>query len=233
MSLIRLERHGDTTIVVFARPPANAFDLDFAAAFRARVDALVASPPAGGVVVTGEGRVFSGGVDFKAVPSYDAAQKARMIGDINAAITALYALPTATVAAVNGHAIGGAFVVMLACDVRLAVNAEAKLGLTEVTAGIPYPACPMEVVRAEIEPSYRRHLVLSGAIIDPRTAHARGVVDELVPPEALLPRAVEVARERASARSYARVKEQLRGGAIARMRAIVATASDPMLEHWL
>ncbi len=50
-----------------------------------------------------------------------------MVGHINAAVTMLYALPTATVAAVNGHAIGGAFVLMLACDVRLAVDADARL----------------------------------------------------------------------------------------------------------
>jgi enoyl-CoA hydratase len=85
-----------------------------------------------------------------------------MVSHINRAITMLYGLPTATVAAVNGHTIGGAFVVMLACDTRIAADTGAKLGLTEVTAGIPYPACSMEVVKAEIEPSYRRHLVLTG-----------------------------------------------------------------------
>lgn len=233
MAVIRVERRDETAVVVFARPPANAFDLAFAAEFHARIEELGAAPPPGGVVVTGEGRVFSGGVDFKAVPAYSADQKARMVGHINAAITALYALPTATVAAVNGPAIGGAFVVMLACDVRLAADTGAKLGLTEVTAGIPYPAGPMEVVRAEIEPSYRRHLVLSGAIIDARTAYARGIVDELVATENLLTRALELARARAAAPSYARVKEQLRREVVARLRAIVATASDPMLEHWL
>ena len=148
-------------------------------------------------------------------------------------ITLLYGLPTATVAVGNGHAIGGAFVVMLACDARVAVASGAKLGLTEVTAGIPYPAGPMEVVRAGIEPSYRRHLVLSGEMIDPLTAHSRGLIDELVPANGLLTRAVELARTRAATASYARVKEQLRSEVVARMRAIVAAGNDPMLGHWL
>jgi len=233
MAVIRTQRLGETQVVTFARPPANAFDLEFAAEFRECMADLTAAPPPGGVVVTGAGRVFSGGVDFKAVPTYSSDEKARMISHINAAITMLYALPTATVAAVNGHAIGGAFVVMLACDVRLAVDGDARLALAEVTAGIPYPAAPMEVVCAEIEPSYRRRLVLSGEAISPRTAHERGLVDELVPADELLRRAVDMARERAAAASYARVKEQLRRDVVARMRAIVETESDPMLKAWL
>jgi enoyl-CoA hydratase len=184
-------------------------------------------------VLTGEGRAFSGGVDFKAVPRYGADEKRRMVNAINATVTRLYGLPTATVAAVNGHAIGGAFVVMLACDARIATDGDAKLGLTEVTAGIPYPACPMEVVRAEIEPSWRRHLVLGGETFTPRTAHARGVIDELWPAEALLARAIELARARAAAHAYAVVKGQLKAEVLGRMRAIIAAESDPMLQSWV
>jgi enoyl-CoA hydratase len=233
MAFIRVEQRGETAVVVLARPPANAFDLAFVEEFHARLDELAAHLPAGGVVVTGDGRMFSGGVDFKAVAGYTPEQRARMIGHINAAAITLYGLPTATVAAVNGHAIGGAFVVVLGCDVRLAADRDAKLGLTEVTAGIPYPACPMEVVKAEIEPSYRRHLVLSGATIDPRTAYTRGLIDELVAPDALLERSVELARTRARAPSYGRVKQQLKHETLARMRAIIAASSDPMLEQWV
>jgi enoyl-CoA hydratase len=233
MALIRIEQRQATTIISFARPPANAFNLEFAEEFHVRLDELATTVPAGGVVVTGDGGMFSGGVDFKAVPGYTPQQRASMIGHINAAMATLYGLPTATVAAVNGHAIGGAFVVMLACDVRLAADTEAKLGLTEVTAGIPYPACPMEVVKAEIEPSYRRHLVLTGEIISPRMAHAHGLIDELVAPHELLPRAVQLARTRAAARAYGPVKQQLKRDALARMREILATSSDPMLERWV
>jgi len=233
MALIRIERRGETAVVLFARPPMNAFNLPLVEELHARLDELRGNIPAGGVVVTGEGRAFSAGVDSREVPSYSSDQRVRMVGHINAAITLLYGLPTATVAAVNGHAIGGAFVAMLACDTRVAADTEAKLGLTEVSAGIPYPACPMEIVKAEIEPAYRRHLVLSGETTDPRTAHARGLIDELVSPAALLERAVELAGIRAAAASYDRVKEQLKRDTLSRMREIIDTARDPMLGRWV
>ena len=233
MALIRVERRGETAVLVFARPPVNAFNLPFLAELDARIGELVEDVPAGGVVVTGDGGAFSGGVDFKEVPGYSASERAQTIGHINAMVAALYGLPAATVAAVNGHAIGGAFVVMLACDTRLLAAGDARLGLTEVTAGIPYPACAMEVVKAELEPGIRRHLVMSGELIDPARALANGIADELVSAESLVARAVELARERSRARSYAVVKRQLKGETLARMREIIDSSRDPMLEHWL
>lgn len=229
MTFVNVTREGDTAIVAFSRPPLNAFNLELVEELHERVEELAIEPPRGGLVLTGDGAAFSAGVDFKETPYYSDDQRARLVRMINAGVTLLYGFPTATVAAVNGHAIGGAFVMVLACDTRLAADTQAKLGLTEVTAGIPYPAAPIAVVEAEIEPSYRRNLVLSGELIDPATALAHALVDEVVAPRQLIARAVELARMRSSASAYAVVKEQLKGAALSRMREVVASGHDPLL----
>ncbi len=233
MPVVSVEQRGATAIVTFDRPPVNAFDLAFLEEFHRRVHELAEDPPQGGVVVTGAGRVFSAGIDFKAVPAYTDPERAEAIGHINATVTALYGLPTCTVAAVNGHAIGGALVMALACDVRLASDGDAKLGLTEVTAGIPYPACPIEVLRAELDPAYRRHLVLSGELIDPTTALRHGLLDELLPADQLLEAALARAQRQAAAPAYAQVKQQLKRETLRRMRQILDTQDDPLLDHWV
>ncbi|MEQ1866521.1 MAG: enoyl-CoA hydratase/isomerase family protein [Micropepsaceae bacterium] len=233
MPLIQTSKEGDTLVVTFARPPANAFNLALIEELAACFEDAAAVPPPGGLVVTGDGAVFSGGVDFKEAPRYTAEEKRRMVQGINRMITALYGIPRATVAAVNGHAIGGGFVVMLACDARLGVPSNAKLALSEVAAGIPYPACPMEIVKAELAPDIRRRLVLSGGPISPAEAHILGIVDELVAADRLVSRAVDLARARSALPAYARVKEQLKRDTLQRMRAIVADAKDPMLDHWV
>jgi enoyl-CoA hydratase len=233
MAFIRTSKEGDTLIVAFARAPANAFNLALIEELAACFEAAAAEPPSRGLVVTGDGAVFSGGVDFKEAPRYTAEEKRRMVHGINRMITALYDVPRATVAAVNGHAIGGGFVVMLACDARLSVPSNAKLALGEVTAGIPYPACPMEIVKAELAPDLRRRLVLSGEPVSPAEAHNLGIVDELVSADRLILRAVELARTRSTLPAYTRVKEQLKRDTLQRMRTIVAGAEDPMLEHWV
>ena len=233
MPFIRTSKEGDTLIVTFARPPANAFNLALIEELAACFESAAATPPPDGLVVTGDGAVFSGGVDFKEAPRYTADEKRRMVQGINRMITALYSIPCPTVAAVNGHAIGGGFVVMLACDARLGVPSNAKLALSEVAAGIPYPACPMEIVKAELAPDLRRRLVLSGEPVSPAEAHSVGIFDELVAPDRLVARAIELAKTRSTLPAYARIKEQLKRDTLQRMQAIVAGAEDPMLDHWV
>jgi enoyl-CoA hydratase len=233
MTLVRREERDTTVVLSLARPPINAINLELIKELHACLRHLDQNPPAGGVVLTGEGQAFSGGLDFKEVPTYTGTQRAGMISEINNAVTLLYGLGCATVAAVNGHAIGGALVLVLACDARLAAVTKAQLGLTEVTAGIPYPACPMEIVNAELEPGCRRRLVLNGETTDPQGAHELGIIDELLAPEELSERAIETARRRAAAPAYRRVKQQLRGDTLTRMRQSIDTPSDPMLEDWI
>ena len=233
MPFIRTSKEGDTLIVTLTRPPANAFNLALIEELAVCFEDAVATPPQAGLVVTGDGAVFSGGVDFKEAPRYSAEEKRRMVQGINRMITALYGIVCPTVAAVNGHAIGGGFVVMLACDVRLSVPSNAKLALSEVGAGIPYPACPMEIIMTELAPDVRRRLVLSGEPIAPSDAHNLGIIDDLVPADRLIARAVELARTRSALPAYTRVKEHLNRDTLERMKAIVAGAEDPMLNHWV
>lgn len=230
MSFVHLERDRDTALLSFARPPLNALNLELIEELQLGLSELADDLPRAGLVLTGDGDAFSAGVDFKEVPRYSRAERMRMVLGINAVVTSLYTLPVATVAAVNGHAIGGGLVMALACDFRLAAERRCSLGLTEVTAGLPYPACAMELLHAEIEPAWRRRLVLSGDRFEPGIAHARGLIDALVAPAKLREQAVELARQRAAAASYALVKEQLKRGPAERMRQKVASGWDPLLD---
>jgi enoyl-CoA hydratase len=147
-------------------------------------------------------------------------------------VLALYGLPKPTVAAVNGHTFAAGFVLALACDVRYAAKAAYKLGITEVGAGIPFPACALMVVQAELEPSTARSLSLSGrtfASDDPVTAH---FIDTFVAPERLLEAAVAEASAAAGRRAYAAVKAQLRAPLLERMRRCVDDDSDPLARNW-
>jgi enoyl-CoA hydratase len=229
VSQVKLESRSGTALVTFDRPPLNAFDLGFMDELHAALQQLAREPPSAGLVLSGAGPAFSAGVDFKLVPRYGPQDARAMLERVNSCVTLLYGLPTCTVAAVNGHAIGGGLIMALACDARLAADASMRLALTEITAGIPYPACPMEVLRGELEPSGRRRLVLSGEAVSAAQALELGLVDELVPPGELLDRAVELARSQAGAASYALVKQQLKGEALARMTAIVRERNDPLL----
>jgi enoyl-CoA hydratase len=230
MSQIRREdAPGGVVVLTLDRPPVNALETAFgreltAALEREREDARA-------IVLTGAGRAFSAGVDTKAAATLDREGQRAGVEAINNLVAMLFALPLPVVAAVNGHALGGGLVIPLACDVLVATSAECKLGLTEVVAGVPFPAAPLEVVRHRLSAPAYNNLCLTGRVVGPPEALALGVVDELAEPAQLVERAIEIAGQLAGHRAYGRVKHQVR--AAARTAIEQAVAGDPLLSDWL
>lgn len=219
--------------LTFDAPPANAVDLEFTEALIARLETLKAFSGITAAIVTGAGRAFCAGVNFKVVPGYDAEAKRAMVNNINRMASMLYALPFPVVAAVNGPAIGGGMVLALACDFRVAARETAQFALAEVTANIPYPAVPLIVLEDSLDPSVRRDLMLTGRILNAEGARTLCVVDHVVDAQALRDSAHMMSTTLARGPGYARVKAQLRGPALARMRAAIEAGDDPMLQDWI
>jgi len=152
---------------------------------------------------------------------------------INRTVLALYGLPKPVVAAVSGHALGGAFVLMLACDVRLAARGPFKFGLTEAEAGIPFPAGPLVVVRAELVPDQLRAPALGSLTAGPESEAFAGIIDRVVGPSGLLEAAFGEVRRLSALPAYGRVKQQLRAATIERLAQIVERDEEPLLTRWV
>lgn len=229
-----VEQRDAITILRLNRPPANAFCLELARPFEAALESE-AVEAAEALVLVGTGRFFSGGLDLKVVPGYSAQEQRDFLDVLNRVIGKLYTIPIPVVGAINGHAIAGAFILALATDYRIGPTGDAQFGLTEARVGIPFPAVPMIVLRAECAPQDVRYGTLLARTFGPEEARTRGVLDELVPPDAVLERAIEVARDMASmpSDSYRRIKYQVREAAMAEIEEVISRGSDPMLEGWL
>jgi enoyl-CoA hydratase len=227
-SHIRVEGHGDLALVRIDRPPANAMDLELLRESHALLEELAADPPAA-VVLTGRDGFFSAGVDLKLAPTLGPDEQRAMVDGINRMFLGWYGFPRPLVCAVNGHAIAGGFILALCGDHRVGAR-EGKLGLTELRAGIPYPAVAMAAVRAELSAAAARRLVLHADLVDPPTALGLRALDELA--DHPLERALAVAGELAALPSgaYETVKRQLRGPILELMER--AAAGDPMLGAW-
>ena len=189
---------------------------------------LLAERPAA-VVLTGREGYFSAGADLKVAPTLDADGQRAMVAGINSIFAGWYSFPAPVVAAVNGHAIAGGLILALCGDYRVG-SSEGKYGLTELKAGLPYPAVAMAVVRAELHGPAARRLVLGADLVDAKAALDAGAFDEVTEPDKVLHRATEVARGLAMLPSdaYAKVKRQLRGPVLDAALA----QPDPLLEGW-
>jgi len=232
-TLVEAEDRGGIRVLRLCRPPVNALDLGLAQAAQRAIAEAGADARCTGVVLTGLPGVFSAGIDTREVPAYDAEKRAAMLRTINRTVLALYGLPKPVVAAISGHTLGGAFVLMLACDVRLVARGPFKLGLTEAEAGIPFPAGPLAVVRAELAPAQLRTLALGSLSAGPESEAFAGIIDRVVEPSALLEAAIGEARRLSALPAYARVKQQLRAATLERLAQIVERDEEPLLTHWV
>src|SRR5262249_36535891 len=135
---------------------------------------------------------------------------------------------------VNGHAIAGGAIIMLACDQRLLARGKARIGLTELLVGVVFPAWALEIARFATPPQHFPTLICTGRTWLPDDALARGLVDELVEPEQLMDRAYEVAEELAAIPtvSFASSKMSVRTPMIEQARRQAALNDAALLEHW-
>ncbi|MBR0798922.1 enoyl-CoA hydratase/isomerase family protein [Bradyrhizobium jicamae] len=223
-------RVDETLLLTIDRPPVNALDLDAILALEQAFAAAAEEAPRNGVVLTGGGQAFSAGVDTRAFAGYARDQRHAMVRAISRMVARLLAIPVPVVAAINGHALGGGFVLMLGCDHRIAIDGDAaKLGMTEAQAGIPFPAGPLEVMRHELSPELLRRLTLTSAVLRTRECHELRILDTLCAAEDLQSAAIVAARSLAAQPGFRAVKRQIRGGLAERLADLASTGNEPSL----
>lgn len=129
----------------------------------------------GAVVLTGAGSAFCSGMDTTQFGG-DERNRDRLVESSVACMTAVGDCPVPVIAAVNGPALAGGFVLALAADLRIAGPA-ATFGFPELPRGIP-PSFAW--ARAALPAALARDLCISGRLLDAEGARAEGVVSELV-----------------------------------------------------
>jgi enoyl-CoA hydratase len=189
-SLLSLESADGVALVTLRRPEKrNALSLDMREELAALLAGLAEAADVRCAVLTGAGSAFCSGMDTTEFGG-DRAHRERIVAASLAAFGAVAGFPKPLVAAVNGPAIAGGFVLALHCDLRLAAPT-ARFGFSELPRGIP-PSYAAAL--AALPEPLARELCLTGRLLDAAEALDVGLVSEVCGPEAVVERAVEVAR---------------------------------------
>lgn len=231
--MIVREDRGDIVVLRMERGKVNALDPELLQALADAAGGLREALPRA-VVLTGSGRNFSAGLDLVRLLDGGADYRARLLPLLHEVILSLFTLPRPVVAAVNGHAIAGGFVLACACDYRLVARSGARLGVTELPVGVPFPAAPLEMVRTVLGTGRAREVVYSGRLFSPEEGARVGFADELVEPADLLDRAVEVAARWGAAphAAFALTKAQLQAPVVERLREHAAAVDEEVAAVW-
>ncbi len=178
--MIDIERGPDLWVLTLRRPEkANSVTKAMLAGLADAVDAARAAGVAA-LVLTGEGKVFSAGADL------DDARAGLATDPVWERLSAaIAAFPGLTIAALNGALAGGSMGMALACDLRIAVPG-AKFFYPVMKLGfLPQPSDPARLV-ALIGPARAKMILMAGQKIDADEALSWGMIDRIVPAEALL-----------------------------------------------
>jgi len=174
----------------------NALDHDILGALAEMMPQLNRGIEIRCVVITGEGEIFSAGYDIGDIPdeTFSTEAEALVAHPFHAAMEAVSAHPYPTLAAINGHCLGGGLELAIRCDLRLA-TVSAKLGMPPARLGLIYSHTGLQKFIDVVGYARTKELFLTGRNISAPRAMAIGLINDTVPEERLPDEAVSLAAE--------------------------------------
>jgi len=179
---VRLEVADGIGTVRLDRPPMNVLSVRAQDELAGVAREVAARADVRAVVVTGGPRIFSAGADVAEMAQWsyqDAVDRSRAL---QAAFSAVAAVPQPTVAAIAGFALGGGCELALCCDVRVAGD-NARLGLPEIRLGIIPGAGGTQRLPRLVGPARAKELILTGRYVGAPEALSIGLVEQVVAPD--------------------------------------------------
>jgi enoyl-CoA hydratase len=182
-------REGPVATLVLNRPDVlNCANEQWARDLNVIADDLAAQSDLRAIVLRGAGRAFCSGIDITALSQGETGMS--FFRNWETGLRKLESMDAVVVAAVQSHCIGGGLQIALACDLRIATQ-DARFGITAVREGI-IPGMGMWRVARHAGLGRTKRLALAADVIDADTAYAWGLVDWVVPAEALDAKVIEV-----------------------------------------
>lgn len=216
MPSIVVDEDDGIAVVRIDRPPVNALDVGTLNELADALDELRAER-ARAAILTGTGSTMSAGADLVKVLEGGEAYVDAAIDALTRAFQTLFQFPKPIVAAINGHALAGGAVLTCGCDYRVMGKWAGTIGAIELTAGVPFPAWALELLRYAVKSEYFPEIVYFGKSYVPEVAIEKGLIDEAIPDTLVMDRAVEVARElmQVPATTFALSKRSMRAATAA------------------
>jgi len=229
----KLSRINRTAVVALASNKVNALDVEALREITAIVDHCRHEPEIDALVMTGQGSLFSAGLNVNEVLAHDLHYTEDLLGALEEALVRIFTCPIPTVVAINGSAIAGGCLLACAFDRRLIAD-EARIGVTELRVGVSFPMLAVELLRYVCGSSAER-LMFEAELLDADAACRCGLAHEHLPGTELQAAAVAAAEQLASLDSgaYALAKTSARRPVLSTLGEEGSRVLDrQVLDHW-
>ncbi len=225
--------HGPVRELRLSRPPVNALESGLMDALAAAV-AQAPEEGARALVLSGAPGRFSGGLDIPLLLQLDRPAIRRLWESLYGVLRNLAASRIPIAAAITGHSPAGGAVLAIYCDYRIMAGGDFRIGFNEVPVGLPMPAAIHQCIALVLGPRTAERLCVTGQLMPPAEAARIGLVDEVVPPERVIERAVEWCQGllKLPPRAMALTRQTARAGLVRRMDEGLAGELDLLMDHW-
>jgi enoyl-CoA hydratase/carnithine racemase len=189
--MIETTRSGDVFILTMVAGE-NRFNPTMLDAFTRALDEVEASEGPAAVVLTGQDKFFSNGLDLDwMMANAEDGGPTLVVNGLQALYSRLIAFPTITVAAINGHSFAGGGMLALACDQRVMRDDRGFFCLPEVDINIPFSEGMSKLVRSKLSKLTSAEAMLTGRRYGAAEALAAGIVDQTAAEDQVVAAAIE------------------------------------------
>jgi enoyl-CoA hydratase/carnithine racemase len=190
--MIDLKREGPV-LVLQMRAGENRFNLKFLAALNAALDDAEATTEPTALVLTGDGKFFSNGLDLAWMSGEGKDHAGTVVAGMQRLFARVLASPLPIVAALNGHAFAGGAMLALACDFRVMHMNRGFFCIPEIDLGLPLAPGMVALIQARLPKLAAHEAIVTGKRYGGSDARERGIVDYAVAEVDLLPKSTALA----------------------------------------
>lgn len=223
LTILNLEVKENVAVIKMNNPPVNALTPTFLEEFRFVIEKIRSSEDSRAAVLASKcPGFFSAGDDIRKLKDIDEALIA-LLPEVHSVLSEFEALPIPTIAAINGHALGGGLELALTCDFRFMGKDSGRIGLPEVRLGMIPAFGGTQRLPILVGKSKAIEMMYKGLQITPEEAKEIDLINNIFPEETLYEKSFD----------YARRLARQATGAIARIKKCVHTGISEGFEKGL
>ncbi len=193
MLTVELKREGDVFILTMTKGD-NRFNPPFLEGMNRALDTVEQSRGLIALVTTGgEEKFYSNGLDLAWLSGDGRSEKPSFMISVSKLFARVLSFPLPTVAAINGHAFASGALLAFAHDFRIMRADRGFICMPEVDIKIPLSPAALALIQSRVPAAVFRDLVLTGVRMGGNEAKRLGVVDDAVPINEVLPKAITLA----------------------------------------
>jgi len=184
-ALLRHEEKRGVHRLIMKHGP-NALDRPLMGALRSELRRLAGAEAPAVILASAHPTLFCPGWDLKLLADAPREDVATFLEDFNALVLDLFSYPGPTAAEIGGHAVAAGCQLTIACDVRVMAAGKPRLGLSELSLGVPVPGASLRMLRSRLSSPAVDDVVFRGEGCTAGRALELGLVHRKVPPEELV-----------------------------------------------